>query len=233
MYRIVCLISATLLSACAQVEFAQGPQLLSQDIVSDKSYEIGVAQTAFVGNSMIRVRDYRVERFSGAEVRINESFTVNGFGFNRQFIDGETYRYGGRTSLNDEPMHFFLVGTYGILFDESGQVQHKILNLSTGTNVFLVYEYETTSTPGSVERVVSERQTATPDGQNFELVYSGRTSDAIRINYREFTDDNMARQAFYQELSYPADAEEIRFRDLVIQVDEVRADAITFTVMED
>lgn len=222
-----------LVSACAQVEFAQGPQLLSQDIVSDESYELGQPQTAYVGSSMVRVRDYRVDRYSGAEVRINEDFYVRGFTFNRQFNEGETYRFGGQTLLNGEPMQFFMVGTYGVLFDNNGQVQHKLLNLSTGTNVFLVYEYETSSEAGSVERVVSERQTATPDGQNFELVYSGRTSDAIRINYREFTDDNVARQAFFQELSYPADAEEIRFRDLVIRLDEVRPDAITFAVVED
>ncbi len=65
---------------------------------------------------------------------------------------------------------------------------------------------------------------------NFEILYSGRDGGALRFQYREYTSDNMARDAFSQALTYPSDATTIRFRDYVMEVNSVDADSITVTI---
>ncbi|MAK63733.1 MAG: hypothetical protein CMF75_03160, partial [Maricaulis sp.] len=153
---------------------------------------------------MIRVQEFRVDRYTGSEVEISNGFSINGPGLNYQYAEGQNFPYGGRTHLYDQDMHFFRMGTLGVVFDEAGRVQDKVLNLASyGPPVFLIYTFQTDSQSGDVGLIESERRNVAADGQNFEIIYSGMGSGSIRLNYREFTNNDMARQAFFQELSYP------------------------------
>jgi hypothetical protein len=66
--------------------------------------------------------------------------------------------------------------------------------------------------------------------RKFELVYSGRTGDSIRIAYREYSPQDLARTAFFQELTYSVSEPVIRFRDLEITVSEATNSSIKFVV---
>jgi|GEM_PF-1853308 hypothetical protein len=222
------------LSACATVEYAPSSQLVSSKRVTEKTYEIGVPISTYVGDSMIRVRDFKQDIYSGAQVKVLKSFSMHGFLFNRDFVEGQTFPYGGKTKLGQQAMDFFWVDEMrGILYDQYGEVQEKILSDSgSGTTVFVAYTYENNGGQGAVGREPVQKITNTPDGQNFEIIYSGVSGDSIRLQYREYTDGNMAREAFFQELTYPRDAKSIRFRDLVLNVKAAEADHISFTVVE-
>ncbi|WP_421792008.1 hypothetical protein [Hyphobacterium sp.] len=233
MFRSLAVLFLTaMLSACASVQYAMGPQLISTERVTERSYELNEPVTTVVGNSMIRVRDYRRDVYSGDRVEVQQPFSINGPVFNHDFQIGESFEYGGLTVLNDEEMEFFWFGSYGIVYNQIGQVQDKILNANAGgPPVFMIYTFQTNSGAGSVERANSEQISNTPDGQNYQIIFSGIDGSSIRLNYREFTDNDLARQAFYQELTYPVGAETIRFRDLELAVHEVSADQITFSVI--
>lgn len=63
-----------------------------------------------------------------------------------------------------------------------------------------------------------------------ELLYGGRSGDTIKVAYREFR-NNLAAQAFYQELAYDlSESKTIRFRGMVIDVREATNSHIRFTV---
>ena len=63
-----------------------------------------------------------------------------------------------------------------------------------------------------------------------ELIYNGRSKDAIKVSYREFKDD-FARPAFQQDLSYDlSDSKEIGFRGAIIEVVEATNTYIKFVV---
>jgi hypothetical protein len=66
---------------------------------------------------------------------------------------------------------------------------------------------------------------------NFDLTYSGQDGTSIRFQYREYTADNLARDAFSQDLTYPRDSEVIRFRDYEMRVVELTPDSITVIVL--
>ena len=68
---------------------------------------------------------------------------------------------------------------------------------------------------------------------NYEIIYTGRVGDTIRLNYREYSPDDLARTAFFQELTYPADQKSLRFRDIKMEVDVADSEKIRFRVVED
>jgi len=62
-------------------------------------------------------------------------------------------------------------------------------------------------------------------------VYTGKGEDGLKLLYREFTPDDLARPAFYQELTYGSDAKVIRFRKLRIAVELADYEMIVYTVL--
>jgi hypothetical protein len=69
--------------------------------------------------------------------------------------------------------------------------------------------------------------------ENFEIVFNGIDGQAMHMQYREYTSDNLARPAFSQELSYPLGTKTIRFRKLLLTVENINANEITYTVVSD
>lgn len=68
---------------------------------------------------------------------------------------------------------------------------------------------------------------------NFELIFTGVTKDSIRLLYREYTQQDLARPAFSQEAVYERDASTIRFRNILIRVISANGEQIRFVVIED
>ena len=60
---------------------------------------------------------------------------------------------------------------------------------------------------------------------NYELLYTGSNASGINLTYREFSPEGLARVAFFQNLTYPADARSITFKQLRIRVERASADA--------
>ena len=66
-----------------------------------------------------------------------------------------------------------------------------------------------------------------------ELIYSGISKNTIKITYREYL-ENLARPAFYQELTYDLDQSDlIQFKSLKIRVLRADNSAIKFIVVDD
>jgi len=68
---------------------------------------------------------------------------------------------------------------------------------------------------------------------NYELLYGGTDGKSIIINYREYTSDDVARPAFYQNLVYESKAEYIRFKNIRIRVHEATNEKIIYTIERD
>ncbi len=63
-----------------------------------------------------------------------------------------------------------------------------------------------------------------------ELIYNGKSKDSIKLLYREFN-DNMARPAFSQELSYDlAESKTIGFRKMRIEIIEATNSYVKFII---
>ena len=70
--------------------------------------------------------------------------------------------------------------------------------------------------------------------ENYEIIYTGRLGENVTFVYREYTPDNLAKPAFYQNLTYNlAGAKQIRFRKLQIEVAEASNEQIKLKVVSD
>ena len=63
-----------------------------------------------------------------------------------------------------------------------------------------------------------------------ELIYLGKAGNNIRINYREFVKD-MARPAYFMEVTYPANPGNITFRNTQFEIIEVGDSGLKFKLL--
>lgn len=121
------------------------------------------------------------------------------------------------------------------LVDEKALLIKRRL-IETSSTDFVEVKDKYISNPEKVyfERKIFDKKTKLIKGKtNFELIYSGIDGETINILYREFTNDNIARPSFFQNLTYSKKNNKIRFRDLIIRIDSVDNEKIVFTVLSD
>jgi len=203
------------------------------EAVFETNYEIGEPQEVYVGEAMIRFRELRRDIYSSDRVTILNDFSVQGLGQQVRYRRGSTYPYGGVTQVNGAEFDFFIDNGRGMIFNATGQLQDIAL---IGVPRYAPRFSDPIIVPngdGFVGREEVEDDQIEPDGANYEIVYSGLDGDTLRMTYREYTEGNMARSAFFQALSYPVSSPSIRFRDLVISVDSATSESIRFNVISD
>jgi len=55
----------------------------------------------------------------------------------------------------------------------------------------------------------------------------------INATYKEFTANNLTKPAFFQNLTYQANTNQIRLKEFVIQIDDISNEKITYTILKD
>jgi hypothetical protein len=68
---------------------------------------------------------------------------------------------------------------------------------------------------------------------SYQIIYTGINDVSLNMTYREYTKDDLAKPAFFQNITYKADAKQIRFKDFLIQIHDVTNENITYTILED
>ncbi len=203
-----------------------------------KNYNIGQMQTAFVGESIIRAKEVTVTTYRETHMgwKPTDNFTMQGSGVTISGykdtsypIKGDTYLDGKLFSilhLKGNPLPF-----YKVLIDEDGNVYHKAIN----REVVMVWDFKLQPPNVKFLKDYSQKEydEETPGNINYELIYGGTDGKTIKITYREYTSEDMARQAFYQDLVFDANSDYIRFKKNRIKVHEVTNEKIVYIVTED
>jgi uncharacterized protein YceK len=63
-----------------------------------------------------------------------------------------------------------------------------------------------------------------------ELIFSGVSGSTLRLTYREYVND-LARPAFFQELTYERDTTEIQFRNTRIRIIEIKGSTLRYVLI--
>ena len=148
-------------------------------------------------------------------------------------------------SRNNIPKHTITLKCFAMGFD-NGSIYHvfvredgSVFDETEDPNNYswINVEIEPTNLIFNHDVKISESiidSTATPSGiNNYELIYGGTDGKSITITYREFTPNDLARPAFYQNLVYEAKAKQIRFKDTIIRLEQVSNEKITYSVVSD
>lgn len=205
----------------------------------ERNYTIGQEKTSYVGEPMVSSKSFAVTRWDEEVYAPTEDFWFKlTIGPDTRFGAGTEMKRVGSESINGKVYSLVelpspMLRNYRLMVDDTGlfigyvKGPHKVI--SAGANVFIGVR------PRHVQFEKRTASRARTGGMvtNHEIIYSGRTRDAINLLYREYTENDLARPAFSQNLTYDPSSTSIRFRQTVIRVIEVTGDSIRFVVEAD
>ena len=221
------------LIGCAKpVEIMEIPPV-EPERISVKNYEINRLQLAYVGDAIIKAKDYWVRHDTKSKIRCLNDFTLQHPFGSHSGARGTTYEISG--TIMDEDKKRYLVKfpnmdnlNFGItetaqwanfVVDDANERRGSIMSLTPEDTTF--------------EFVDQTRIDESRDFVNFEIIFNGTTRDAVKLLYLEYTPEDTTRPAFQRTLTYPIDTDIIRFRQIRIKIHEVTRESISYTVLED
>ena len=217
------------------VAFVVSPTVYGQEPstkqVVEKNYRVGEKTFAYVGDPVVKVKDYWIRETSFSAYRSSQPFEVSrailgvlarvqpdtDIPVAQKRADGTTL-----VQLQTMPDVHLVVG-------KDGKFTGKAIS---GFGMPMGFKYkihpEVTLTP-SFGRVIEPSRGFT----NFEILYGGISKDELKLSYREYTPDDMARAAFAQELTYSPDSKTVRFKKVVLHIESADNERIIYTVVSD
>ena len=238
--RILLLVVPELLVAsCTTVHIApSAPVPAVPEHVVERNFTVGQTRQAFVGDTMISVKDYYRKAPQRGVWSISQPIKVDVGLFPVVVVPGD-YPVKGQEELQgvkydaiDAKVHLLELSTMApsskvveqtLLVAEDGGIRGPANAWASGA---------TTAATGYRAVKTGLKSIDTSRGYtNFELIYSGLSGGAIHIAYREHSPDDAARTAFSQDLTYDAGKNPLRFRNFSIEVEKATGESITFRVV--
>lgn len=226
------IISLILLSGCAHTITPSINTKIGTEKVFDKNYIVGKIQTAYVGEAIVKVKDYTINKYSTQYMKASNDFNIT---WGNQHVKGnsiKSYPVIG-TSEHDNVLYTVVrAGLLNLYIDSNGTPLKKAF---IGPPGMPKIPFTSKITPSNLffapitEEVIDNKAGFI----NYELIYSGTNGKEITISYREYTNKDMARPAFYQNLIYNAEIKKIRFKNTIIKIHEANNEKIVYTIVSD
>ena len=241
MKALVILAATVALTACTAPLRPEGVRHVGSQHVLKSNYKVGQPLTVNVGDAMVKVQDYWEDSFEEPSATPNKTFTMKGGPVNLAFLEGQNYQVKGRMAVEGKDYQVVAhqpnpIQYQAALLGDDGKLLPRIVATNPGMNgdhVMVLYTLEISPPDGTLVREPRTKVNTNKGFVNFELLFTGLTDNAINLTYREFSPDGLARVAFYQNLTYPRNAQTVTFRNLKMAIDQVSGDSITFRVLED
>ncbi|MEL7308070.1 MAG: hypothetical protein AAGK05_09515 [Pseudomonadota bacterium] len=228
---------AAVLSGCASTSSVQlGKQPSKIEQVDIKNYTLGEVKTAYVGEQIIVRKSYKASFKKDTYQALNDFVFEGGIlstSVNLQGTAGDTYKISGNNEKGNSvisiPSSIFMLG-----IDSNGQWDQTVMSNSYWTSPIGSGDTYTMTPIDTKFKLVESQVPLSENGYvNHEIVYTGQGANGISLLYREYTFENMARSDFKQELVYPIDSKEIRFRNYLIEVVSVSPSEIKYKVVSE
>lgn len=199
----------------------------------EANYAFNKLLTAYVGEPVVKRRKMQQTVQSELHVVPLMPVTVASGGYQVQLQENQHYPIKYETFVNsirytaaDIPSGQDMLT---LLFDENGMVLDRMfVNGIMQRDTVRITPINARVNFSRPERVLSSAVV-----ENFEIVFSGASGDQIRFTYREYSPDNVARTAFFQELTYPRDAEFVRYKSLKIRLQQITSEGLIYEVVTD
>lgn len=209
----------------------------------DKNYQLGAQMSVFVGEPMVRVKDYYVTHRDSGTYLLPKTVTHH-----QLFMRPKTFAAGtpmilvGYYMLDGQRLKLLALpdrdaSLFPMLVDESGHFTNKLFNRMAG-NWFeqtggKIASVEGFDPPLDFATHTVDEVSAEGGYTNFELVYAGASASQLNLIYREYTPTDLARAAFTQNLTYDRSSPAIRFRNIRIDVSSADNQSIHYVVRDD
>lgn len=222
------------LCACVSI---QAPVIApgTTKLVSARNYELGQTITAAVGDTLVRSKSYSETVTRQSAYRADQDFSVDGGIVHLTVRAGQELPVAGTRLIDGVRYDMASVGDVALLVGPDGALYPRLMGgLAPGMiPVQVIYAMRFTPASASLKPIESKAISTAPGDENYELLFNGIDGQSIRLQYREYTAQDLARPAFSQDLSYPITVKTIRFRRLVIELDRVTDQEMVYRVTAD
>jgi len=242
---IILLIIFTLffLIGCAQQVRQTSTIFLGKERVYNKNYIVGKQNMAYVGQPIVKVKDYTIRKYKSNKTESTNEFKMSLGAHNFSGTKGEKFNIFGKTKVNNKEYKMIVLDSLNtpgfkiaVLIDSHGEINlNTTLVKSVLTSDFLDLGFKLSVNPNNLRfKSINENEIDVDAGfLNYELIYGGNDGKSFSISYREYTSNDLARPAFYQDLTYQVNQKKIRFKDTIIEVYEVSNEKIIYKVVSD
>ncbi len=214
--------------------------------VQEKNYEIGEIRSVYVGEPLIKHKDYYQVSKPIDKIRTTNNFTIHNvpsvpwapWALPWTIVNGttdESYTFVGTIThagnnysvfrIDSSPEWGFAVSDNGVLLKNPVYLRNDLL---LPMKMYRV-EPESTRFIRSTETMVDTKRRYI----NFEIIYTGLNDKSINLLYREYAPEDLAKPASFQNLTYPLNSNILRFRNIRIALKKATDEQITFLVLED
>lgn len=215
---------------------AELPPPVSKELV-DTNYQDGQPRSVVVGQTLVRVKGYTESKTYAWSVTTDADTFIKSGPFSGFVPAGTPVDHGIRRTARDKVTYDVYVfrkwpdGSWSAFnVDASDRVQKYVYRDMFGA--WREHRKPTEFSPAApgLKREVKETVTREPNNKNYEIVYLGQDGPSLKFEYREYTNDDLARAAFSQSLSYPKSAKTFRFRDLRFDQVKLTDDELTVKI---
>lgn len=243
----LCLLLLVASYGCGGMSVERQPRVaptVTQREERSTSYQIGREQTVSVGEPLIKVASSHVTETIHSDIATpDRAFDgvceVPGPDIRFRRDRGSAMQVLGSTTIDGVKYQILLVANnlsgepIGIAVDPvSGQTHASCVWRNALRGWVLVGNASFSPNPGPLFSFATPRIQRTPGDKNFELIYSGVSKQTIALLYREYTKDDLARPAFYQNLSYDlSESDIVAFRTFRIRVIKATNQEIRYVVI--
>lgn len=256
-YTIFILVLMSIFTGCIANIQPLKREIINTEEVFIKNYTLNVPKEVVVGMPMITIKNYFLNKYTSTVVKSSNDFKIT-----QKIMGGEEvvtvskdqiYPIIGEIELGGNSFYVvkingkfvdYMLGTrpqdYGIFIDKNGQLNSKI-NMgyleedNYGNNGLYMREGQPEIVPQPQifnligESIINKNSKY----ENFELVFGGTDGKSFFLTYREYNVEDIARVAFFQNLTYSIEQPQIRFKNLKIKIDKISNESLIYTVIED
>lgn len=241
--RVSVALLAGFLFGCAHHPIRPVSANVATERVFQRNYELGKPQSVYVGEAVVKFKDYSVRKSKGKHMRPTSSFRAKTLlrpwmpvqadvdCLVRGELDLDGVRYRAVEIWTDGQ------GFWAVLVAPDGSVYPKrLVNGSVRGNQGGLFPDPASLEPVAVTFVAGADETVvdtTAGFTNFELIYGGTDGRSFTLTYREYSPQDLIRPAFTQNLTYANGSTAVRFRSTRLAIQEVTAEKITYSVIAD
>lgn len=231
MYRLLFVVVLFIVSGCASVtEIERGPTRTEH--VYEKNYDIGIEKSAYIGEEIIKVKDYYILKSPVQAMRAKNDFKISAALSPAYYgASGTTYPIVGKIKQGSDTINLIQVPYFGLRVGVTQKRNFAGVSVGELNQKLVGVSYDPLDT--EFELVNEEKVDHKSTFVNYEIIFTGLSGQSINLLYREYTSENMARPAFYQNLTYPLDSNYIRFKRLKINVLQIDNEKMKYKVVQD
>ena len=221
MKNLLIICAAVILTGCTTAMKVGDSSLSKIENVDYKNYSLGQKQTAYVGEQIISRKSYQAIVKNNLFQAQNDFSLQGGLGttsINLNSSAGDTFRVAGQNEQNNPvvniPGSIFMFG-----INDQGEWDETVMSPSFWTSpIGSGGQYKLIPSNTKFKAIESKVPFSEAGYINHEIIFTGVGTNGISLLYREYTFENMARSDFKQNLVFPVDSEELRFRNYLIEL---------------